>query len=181
MSGIHSQSSVLLQRAWVISPALHSVAHTACLQAGSTPLLLLSHGSLPTVLASLKHWGLLLQLRCTFTNSPSWLSSSTSLHDPFSLGLHLHRWLFLASHSAKPQLFFMIPSCIQNQQHLGDSYTTKFSCQLKVQPRLPLEHSGYVLTMRTHFPEGFISVPLASSSSLFILEHPLAVQSKVLL
>jgi hypothetical protein len=75
----------------------------------------------------------------------------------------------------------MIPSCIQNQQHLGDSYTTKFSCQLKVQPRLPLEHSGYVLTMRTHFPEGFISVPLASSSSLFILEHPLAVQSKVLL
>lgn len=157
MSGIHSQSSVLLQRAWVISPALHSVAHTACLQAGSTPLLLLSHGSLPTVLASLKHWGLLLQLRCTFTNSPSWLSSSTSLHDPFSLGLHLHRWLFLASHSAKPQLFFMIPSCLQKQYHLGDS-----GCQYKVQPWSPMEHSFPVLSGNTS-QKIFISIMLVSS------------------
>jgi hypothetical protein len=29
----------------------------------------------------------------------------------------------MASHSAKPQLFFMMSLCPQNQYHLGDSYT----------------------------------------------------------
>jgi hypothetical protein len=28
----------------------------------------------------------------------------------------------MVSHIAKPQLFFMTPSCLQNQYHLGDSY-----------------------------------------------------------
>jgi hypothetical protein len=29
----------------------------------------------------------------------------------------------MTTYNAKPQLFFMTPSCLQNQYHLGDSYT----------------------------------------------------------
>jgi hypothetical protein len=29
----------------------------------------------------------------------------------------------MTSHSVKPQLFFMTPSCLQNKYHLGDTYT----------------------------------------------------------
>jgi hypothetical protein len=39
------------------------------------------------------------------------------------LRLHLHQWPSMASHNAKPQLFFITPSCLQNQYHLGESYT----------------------------------------------------------
>jgi hypothetical protein len=37
-------------------------------------------------------------------------------------------------HSGKHQLLSMSPSCLQDQYHLGDSCTTKFSCQCKAQP-----------------------------------------------
>lgn len=68
------------------------------------------------------------------------------------------------SHSAKPQPLSMTPSCLQNQHPLGDSYTTKLSCQHKVQPAwLPLDHSCCAPTWRTHFPEGFTSMKLVSS------------------
>ena len=39
------------------------------------------------------------------------------------LGLNLHQWPSMASHSAELQLFFMTLSCLQNQCHLGNSYT----------------------------------------------------------
>lgn len=38
---------------------------------------------------------------------------------PMLLWLHLHRWPFLASHSAKTQLLSKAPSFLQNQYHLG--------------------------------------------------------------
>ena len=57
----------------------------------------------------------------------SWCQASISLHDPFSpwlsLRLNLYQWLSMASHSPEPQLLFMTPSCLQNQYHLGNSYT----------------------------------------------------------
>jgi hypothetical protein len=70
----------------------------------------------------------------------------------------------MASPSAKPQLQSTIPSCFQNWYHLGDSHTTKFSCQHKVQCLLPLEDS----ILRKHFPEDFTSMILLSSSSLLV-------------
>jgi hypothetical protein len=39
------------------------------------------------------------------------------------LRLHLYQWPSMAFHSAEPQLLFRTPSCLQNQYHLGDSYT----------------------------------------------------------
>ena len=39
------------------------------------------------------------------------------------LMLHLHQWPSMTSHCAEPQLLCMIPSCLQNQYHIGDSYT----------------------------------------------------------
>lgn len=60
---------------------------------------------------------------------------SASWHHPFSLGplsLHIHHWPLLASHSAQPCLFFMTPSCLQNQYPLSDSHITKFSGQHEV-------------------------------------------------
>lgn len=56
--------------------------------------------------------------------------ASTSLHGPFrpgpstALRLHLHQWPFLASHCARCQLSSMTPQCLQDQHHLGDSYTS---------------------------------------------------------
>lgn len=98
-----------------------------------------SWGGQPMVLASSKHWALLLRRGCTFTVA-SWRFSSccqasASWHHPFSLGplsLHIHHWPLLASHSAQPCLFFMTPSCLQNQYPLSDSHITKFSGQHEV-------------------------------------------------
>ena len=57
------------------------------------------------------------------------LASSKHCMTPSVLGhqlqmrLHLLQWPSMTSHSAKSQLFFMTASCLQNQYHLGDSYT----------------------------------------------------------
>ena len=77
------------------------------------------------------------------------------------LRLPLHQWLFLASHKAKPRLLSMIPSCLQNQYHLGDLHMTKFSystrynlryvwnktslCSQKTLPRFHLSDVGLFL------------------------------------
>lgn len=117
---------------------LQQIQHVFHAQSGSTPLLMLLGGQ-PMVLASSKHWALLLRRGCTFTVA-SWRFSSccqasASWHHPFSLGplsLHIHHWPLLASHSAQPCLFFMTPSCLQNQYPLKDSHITKFSGQHEV-------------------------------------------------
>jgi hypothetical protein len=62
----------------------------------------------------------------TYHRLSLWCQASTSLHDPFSPGPSTDTKAApspMASHSAKPQLLSMIPSCIQNQYHLGNSYT----------------------------------------------------------
>jgi hypothetical protein len=43
------------------------------------------------------------------------------------LRLHLHKWPSMASHGAKPQLFFMTPLYLQNQYHLSDTLK-KYNC-----------------------------------------------------
>lgn len=57
----------------------------------------------------------------------------------------------------------MTLSHLQNQHHLGDSSTSKFDCQHKVQPWLPLEYNFGVLTLNKHFPVDFTSMMLTSS------------------
>jgi hypothetical protein len=64
--------------------------------------------------------------------------------------------------SAKPQPLFTTPSCLQNQDHLGDSYTATLSSQQEVQLQPSLEHSSCVPTEK-HSPEDFTSVILVSS------------------
>ena len=65
------------------------------------------------------------------------------------LKLHLHQWPFLASHSAKLQLLFMTPSCLQNQYHLGDPYMLPSPAAAGVQHWVSLEHSLFVLSENT--------------------------------
>ena len=94
-------------RAWVTSPAMPFVAHASSsrLQMPVPHCCCCSCGHL-MVLASPKH--------CM---TPSVLGLQLQLR------LHLHQWPSMASHSAKHQLLFMTPSCLQNQYPLGDSYT----------------------------------------------------------
>jgi hypothetical protein len=82
------------------------------------------------VLASPNHWGLLLQLG--FTNSfsqalfmmPNLNFFAWTLYPGLSTAIfYLHQWTSMASYSASSQLLFTIPSCLQNQYHLGDSYS----------------------------------------------------------
>ena len=106
MSGIQLMIFWAPLRSWVILPAMPFVEH-----------MLFSRLQLPV-----------LQYCCF-----SWWSShstgiSKTLHDLFlgyqlQLRLHFHQWPSMASHSVEPQLLWVTPSCLQNQYHLGDSYT----------------------------------------------------------
>jgi hypothetical protein len=118
---------------------LSSVAHTVCLPGTSWlhSIVAAVLGGHHMVLASTIHWSLLLQLGCTFTNSLSWtlfmvlqflFMISSVLEFQLILRLHLHQWLLLASHSAKPRLLSMTPSCLQNQYYLGDFYIPNLGC-----------------------------------------------------
>lgn len=72
-SATHSQSSGLLQKAWVTSLALPPATHIACLPGSGwlcSTLVAVIDGH-PIVLESLRYWSLLLQLGCTFTNNLS--------------------------------------------------------------------------------------------------------------
>ena len=54
---------------------------------------------------------------------PKHCMTPSVLGPQLQLRLHLHQWPSMASHSAEPQLLCVTPSCLQNQYHLGDSYT----------------------------------------------------------
>ena len=98
---------------------------------------------------------LLFQLGCAFISTfslsslhgakPQLFSMSPAIVG-FQLLLRLHhlQWPIPASHSVKSQLLLMTPSGLQNQDHLGTSYTTKFSYQHKVQIWPPLEYKFFV-------------------------------------
>jgi hypothetical protein len=74
------------------------------------------------------------------------------------LRLHLHQWPSMASHSTKPQLLSMIPSCLQDQYHLVLRSTA-------VARGTTLTISGIQLlcALRKHFPEDITSVMLVPS------------------
>lgn len=100
----------------------------------------------------------------------SWCQPSTSLHDPFSPEPSTAPEAAsspVASHSAKPRLFSMTPSCLQNQYHMRDSQTTKVSCPCLIQPWPALEFKSVLYTVRKHFPEDVTSEMLISNHCQF--------------
>lgn len=99
----------------------------------------------------------------------SWcLQGSHSMHESFNSGLSTtieaaaSPVVLSVLSSAKPHVIFMPSSCLQNQYHVGDSYTTNFGCQHMIQPWPPLEHSLCVLTLGKHFPKDFTSKVITS-------------------
>jgi hypothetical protein len=62
------------------------------------------------------------------------------------LWLHLHQWPAMASHSAKPQLFFMTPSYLQTNTTWVILTHYQVQLQHELQPWLSLEHGIFVLS-----------------------------------
>ena len=80
----------------------------------------------------------------------------------FEIMLYLLQWPSMTSHIAKPQLFFMTPSCLQNQYHLGDSYTLPSSAAAQG-TALAISGTQLLCAPRKQFPEDFTLVMLVSS------------------
>ena len=80
--------------------------------------------------------------------SPKHCMTPSALGHQLQLRLHFHQWPSMASHSAKPQLLCVTPSCLQNQYHLDDPYTPS-PAAAGVQPWLSLEHSHFVVSENT--------------------------------
>jgi hypothetical protein len=106
MSGIQLTIFWVPTRAWITSPALSFIAHSF-----SSRLQI-------SVLHCCCSWWSFMVLE-----SPKHCMTPSVLVHQLKLRLHFHQWPSMASHSAEPQLLFMTPSCLQNQYHLGDSYT----------------------------------------------------------
>jgi hypothetical protein len=146
MSGIELTIFWAPLRAWGTSPAVPFVAHK-----------LSSRLQLPV-------------LHCFCC---SWWSShgtgiSKTLHDPFSPGPSIvteaapSPMAFQASHSAESKLLFMTPSCLQNQYHVGDSYTLLSPAAARG-TTLAISGTYSLCALRKHFPEDFTSMMLVSS------------------
>ena len=91
-------------------------------------------GCHPMVLAFIIHSGILLQLG--FANRHllplgCQVSTSSVLGHQLPLQLYLLQWPPLASHSAKPQLLFMTPSCLQNQPPGWIFHITKYRWSMR--------------------------------------------------
>jgi hypothetical protein len=67
----------------------------------------------------------------------------------------------MASHSAKLHLLFM-PSCLQNQYHLGESYIVPNTAAAGGSI-LAISGTWLLCALSKHFPEDFTSVMLFSS------------------
>jgi hypothetical protein len=57
----------------------------------------------------------------------------------------------MASHSDKPQMFFMTPSWLQNQYHLGDSYTLPSTAAAQ-DTTLGINGTQLLCILRKYFP-----------------------------
>jgi hypothetical protein len=68
----------------------------------------------------------------------------------------------LAAYSAKAQLMLMTPSCLQNQYHLGGSYTLSRPDAAQG-TTLALSGTRLLCALRKHCPEHFTPVILVSS------------------
>jgi hypothetical protein len=78
------------------------------------------------------------------------------------LRLHLHQWPSMVSHSAMSQVFFMTPSCLQNQYHLGDPYTLPSTVAAQG-TTLTISGTQLFRALTKHFTEDFASVMLVLS------------------
>ena len=65
------------------------------------------------------------------------------------LRVHLHHWPSMASHSCKPQLFFMTPSAFKTSTSWVILTYYQVQLQHELQPWLSLEHSFSVLSENT--------------------------------
>ena len=133
MSGIQLRIFWAPPRAWVTSPALSLVVHSL------SPRL-----QMPVLTAAAVLGGHLMVLA-----SPKQCITPSIPGHQLQLRLHLHQCPSMASHSAKPQLLCVTPSCLQNQYHLGDPYTLPSPTAAGVQLWLSLEHSLFVLSGNT--------------------------------
>jgi hypothetical protein len=68
----------------------------------------------------------------------------------------------MASYSAEPQPLFITTSRLQNQNHLGDSYTLPSSAAAQ-STTLAISGTQPLCALRKHFPEDFTSMMLVSS------------------
>jgi hypothetical protein len=106
--------------------------------------------------------------------------TASVLGHQLQLRLHLLQWPSMASHSAKPQLFFITPSWFQNQYHLSDSFPLP-STAAEVVTTLTISGTQLLCAHRKHFPEDFASVMLVSSfihSFIFLFRYFLYIHFK---
>ena len=161
MSGIHTWSCglvSLLQLCPLQQSKLKLMHSTATAVLGDHPM----------VLASPIHWGLSLQQGFTNSLSQALFMVPSLIMTPSVLGCHLQLKLCfpqcpsLASHSAKPQVFFMTPSCLQNQQYyLCESYTLLSTVAVQ-SITLAISGTQLLCDLRKHFPEDFMSMMVVS-------------------
>lgn len=111
----------------VAEGALFSVA-SPTLSSGTWPCHMIPSLSFSPL--SLQSWGCHCNWDCIFTSDllPSHSAKPQLLHDLWDLhcnwGCTFTQWPFLASPSTRPQLLSMTRSCLQNQCHVWDSYTS---------------------------------------------------------
>jgi hypothetical protein len=116
---------------------------------------------------ALQHTPPPLGSRCLYFTAAVLVSSKYCM-TPSVLGhqlqprLHLHQWPSMASHSAKPQLLCMTPSCLQNQYHLGNSFTLLSPAAARG-TTLAIYETQPLRVFRNHFPEDVTSMMLVSS------------------
>ena len=89
--------------------------------------------------------------------------------------MHFHHWPSMTSHNAKPKLFFMIPSCLQNQYNLDDSYTIP-SIVVACGTTLAISETQLRCALKKHFLEEFNLGDQTVGNQTFkssLLENPL--------
>lgn len=138
MAGIPWRSSGHLQRNWVTSSVLPSTVHTVVSKVQpSSPWMFLFLAVVPW------YWHLIKVFNGNCTDLSLVASSPIAFHQWLSSGTPAF------PHSAKPQLLPMTTSWLQNQYHLGDSYTTKFKGNHEIQTWPLLKQLLFVLTEKT--------------------------------
>jgi hypothetical protein len=91
--------------------------------------------------------------------------TSSVLGHQLQLRLHLHYCPSLASYSIKPQLLFITPY-LQNQYHLGDSYTLPSSAATPG-TKLVISQTYLLCAFSKHFPKDFTAVMLVLITANF--------------
>ena len=146
MSGIQLTIFWAPPRAWVTSPAMPFVAHSSSSR---------------------------IQMPVPHCCCCSWWSShgtgiSKTLHDPFSPGPSIATeaapspMAFHGLSQCRASAALRDPSCLQNQYHLGDSYTLPSPAAAR-NTTLAISGTQPLCAFRKHFPEDVTSMMLVSS------------------